>query len=177
MEGKCSLKKKDRKISWRRKYGSLKSFDNADSTCCLVLICLLFFFWCWLPDLAICRSLCAYYTDKLAKATKKTVKQEGVCEGRANLWCFLVSPWWKMAGKQVLTFTRDRKWQPKSRETAETLTVCWRRKSSSNRTARSGLLSAQYQRSIRGRGTPAEKEIWYRWQPPAGSQDLSSGSG
>ena len=35
----------------------------------------------------------AYYTDKLAKATKKTVNK-GVCEGKSMM--LLVNPWWKM---------------------------------------------------------------------------------
>ena len=58
----------------------------------------------------------AYYTDKLAKATKKTVKQGSV---RGQIYDASGKPLVENVGKQVLTFTRDRKMTAQEmRETA-----------------------------------------------------------
>ena len=57
-----------------------------------------------------------YYTDKLAKATKKTVKQGSV---RGQIYDATGKPLVENVGKQVLTFTRDRKMTAQEmRETA-----------------------------------------------------------
>ena len=79
---------------------------HADSTCCFSLICLLFF-WCWCPTWLYAITHQAYYTDKLAKATKKTVKQGGSVRGQ--IYDASGKPLVENVGKQVLTFTRDRK--------------------------------------------------------------------
>ena len=135
----------------------IRKFENHSITRRLYLlfslICLLFGVDCptWL------------YADHSTKPTirinwqklRKRRSNKGVCEGKSMM--LLVSPWWKMWENKSLPFTRDRKMTAQEmRETAgETPAVCRRRKSSSDRTARSGLLSSQYQGLSRGRGTPA----------------------
>ncbi len=89
-----------------------ESFDTRRLTCCLVWFGPLFLFWCltWLQI-----SHQAYYTDKLAKATKKTVKQGSVRGQIYDTSGALVEMW----ENKFLTFTRDRKWRfQEMRETA-----------------------------------------------------------
>ena len=96
----------------------IRKFENHSITRRLYLlfslICLLF--WCWLPDLAICRSLTKPTIRINWQSYEKTVKQGSV---RGQIYDASGKPLVENVGKQVLTFTRDRKMTAQEmRETA-----------------------------------------------------------